>query len=127
MKFECAVKAEAWRLKALMTREDAPVFFRSTAERLQIMGCVYEYFEQTRDKRCPSMERTHARMWMLAVIANASSTTACSESSVKALIGFCKRHYAIVKRNYPRSKTFKEASSELANRYGSSTASILSA
>lgn len=127
LKFECAVKAGAWRVKALMTPGDAPVFFHSAAVRLQIMGGVYEYLKQTRDKRCPSMERTPALMWVLALIANASSTSACSESSVEALVAFCKRRYAIVKRNYPSSATFKSATSVLASRYGTSVASILSA
>ena len=121
------MKAEAWGVKALMTPEDAQVFFHSTAERLQIMGSVYEYFQQTRDKLCPSMEGTPALMWVLALIANASSTSACSESSVEALVGFCTRHYTIVKRRYPRSATFKGATSALALRYGSGAASILSA
>ena len=138
MKFECSVKAETWRVYALMGRDGAErCGFDSAGNRMQILGCVYAYFSETRGNRCPSMATTPARMWMLALVGLPNvSTTACeesgenigngrgkmkgarSENSKTPLAVFCKAQWAIVKRDHPGSAryTFEGMQRELNDR-----------
>ena len=109
LKFECAVKAEAWRLKSLFT--DATL--------IHILHGLYKYFEMTRGRVCPSLEHTPARMWMCSVV-----ITCCTAEwpnprmphSVRALVAFCTAQFAIAKLHHPLSLSLQEATAALLSR-----------
>jgi hypothetical protein len=138
VKFECSVKAETWRVNALMGRDVAErCGFDSAGNRMQILGCVYAYFSDSRGNCCPSIVMPPARMWMLALVGLANvSTTDCEESgnnigkgiwkrkearseNIKPpLAVFCQAQWDIVKRDHPGSNiyTFEGMQRELDDR-----------